>query len=72
MLKTENTKINEVQKKALKKSTIEAQKNKMQYHSISEVHASALLNNQKPVFGIIENKIVPITNINESQTYFID
>lgn len=59
-MKTENTIINE------------AQKNKMQYHSISEVHAKALLNNDKKVFGSVNGFIEEITNVDQAETYYID
>ena len=59
-MKTENTIINE------------AQKNKMQYHSISEVHAKALLDKDKKVFGSVNGFIEEITNVEQAETYYID
>lgn len=44
----------------------------MQYHSITEVHAKALLNNNKKVFGLINGLIVQITSLDQSELFYID
>ena len=59
-MKTENTIIND------------AQKNKMQYHQVSEVHAKALLNNGKKVFGYVNCEIVEFSTLDQSELFYID
>ena len=71
-MKTENTIINEAQNNALKNVMQEAHKNKMQYHQVSEVHAKALLNNNKKVFGCVNGVIVEITSLDQSELFYID
>ena len=71
-MKTLNTIINEAQNKALNNVIQEAQKNKMQYHQVSEVHAKALLNNDKKVFGFVNGVIIEISTLDQAELYYID
>ena len=68
----ENAKINEAQNNALNNVLKEAHKNKMQFHQITEVHAKALLNNDKKVFGSVNGFIEEITNVEQAELYYID
>jgi pSer/pThr/pTyr-binding forkhead associated (FHA) protein len=68
----ENAKIKEAQNNVLNNVLKEAHKNKMQFHQISEVHAKALLNNDKKVFGSVNGFIEEITNVEQAELFYID
>lgn len=75
-MRTESYQFATAQNEALQKCIIEAQKNSMQYHEVSRLHAEALLKvGNVKVFGFTPSGFVLIPSISELtnfEKYFID
>lgn len=73
----ESKKIQEVQNNALNKVVATAQKSLLNnnYFEVSKIHAIALINNQKKVFGFGSGTYIQIKNLQQLENftnYFID
>jgi hypothetical protein len=69
--------LQQLQNNALNKCVIEAQKSRLNhnYTEVTKIHAIALINNQKNVFGFQSGSYLKIENLQELQNftnYFID
>ena len=69
--------LQQLQNNALKKCIIEAQKSRLNhnYTEVSKLHATALINNNKNVFGFQSGTYQKIENVQELENftnYFID
>jgi len=77
-MKTETYQFANAQNEALQKCVIEAQKQSMQYHEVSRLHAEALLKNGKHIFVCLAGnffKIEGIENLNDylpTTLFYID
>lgn len=74
---TELKQLQQLQNSALKKCVIEAQKSRLNhnYTEVSKLHAKALVNNQKSVYGFGSGAYIKIENVEQLENftnYFID
>lgn len=70
-MKSETYQFANVENESLRNISNEAL-NSMEFHEVSELHAMALINNNKPVFSLLNGKIKRIYSILNIEKFYID